>query len=360
VTSARINFAHHSSFHHHSSFIIHHSSFIIHHSSFIRFIIIIHHSSFIIHHSSFSSSIIHPSIHLITAVMTDRYAVIGNPVAHSRSPLIHAEFARQTGEDISYDALLAPLDGFRDTALDFRDKGGRGLNVTLPFKHEAWRLADQSSERAKQARAVNTLKFDAGAIVGDNTDGVGLVRDIESNLGFDLTGKRLLILGAGGAAWGVVTPLLAKPILRLTIANRTVSKALELRQHLGGFSNVEACGFDALAGSQFDLVINATSAGLDGEAPPISKGVFAPGAFAYEMVYGRVTPFMTLAGNCGARVADGLGMLVEQAAVVFIWRSVRPGLRPSSGRWDRRKDEGGRGDDKEGLRGYFHPSSFIL
>ena len=261
--------------------------------------------------------------------MTDRYAVIGNPVAHSRSPLIHAEFARQTGEDVVYGALLAPLDGFRETALGFRDAGGRGLNVTLPFKHAAWRLAEQRSERSEQARAVNTLKFADGTIAGDNTDGVGLVRDIESNLDFDLTGKRLLVLGAGGAAWGVVTPLLAKPILHLTIANRTVSKAVELRQHLGQYPNVEGCGFAALAGSQFDLVINATSAGLGGEVPSIAGAIFAPGALAYEMVYGRVTPFMTLAETAGARVADGLGMLIEQAAEsFFIWRGVRPATAP--------------------------------
>jgi shikimate dehydrogenase len=261
--------------------------------------------------------------------MTDRYAVIGNPVAHSRSPLIHTEFARQTGEDISYGVLPAPLEGFRETVLGFRDAAGKGLNVTLPFKHEAWQLADRKSERAEQARAVNTLTFEAGTIAGDNTDGVGLVRDIESNLGVDLTGKRLLVLGAGGATWGVVTPLLEKPILWLTIANRTVSKALELRRHLGGFSNVDGCSYEALIGSEFDLVVNATSAGLTGEAPPISKGIFAPGAFAYEMVYGKVTPFMTLAGGCGARVADGLGMLVEQAAEsFFIWRGVRPETAP--------------------------------
>ena len=261
--------------------------------------------------------------------MTDRYAVIGHPVAHSRSPLIHAEFARQTGEDISYGALLAPLDRFRETALDFRDGGGRGLNVTLPFKHAAFQLADRRSERARQARAVNTLKFEAGTIEGDNTDGVGLVRDIASNLNFDFTGKRLLILGAGGAAWGVVTPLLAQPILRLTIANRTVSKAVELRRHLGRYPNVEGCGFEALAGNQFDLVINATSAGLEGEAPPIAGAIFAPDALAYEMVYGRVTPFMSLAEGAGARVSDGLGMLVEQAAEsFFIWRGVRPATAP--------------------------------
>jgi shikimate dehydrogenase len=261
--------------------------------------------------------------------MTDRYAVIGNPVAHSKSPLIHAEFARQTGHDISYGALLAPVDGFRAAVLGFRDAGGRGLNVTLPFKHEAWQLASRRSERSERARAANTLTFDAGDISGDNTDGVGLVRDIEVNLGFALAGKRLLILGAGGAAWGIGLPLLAQGVARLTIANRTVSKAQELRRHLGDFANVDGCGYESLARNQFDLVINATSAGLSDEAPAIPTAVFAPGALAYEMVYGKVTPFMAFASDGGARVADGLGMLVEQAAEsFFIWRGVRPETAP--------------------------------
>ena len=257
--------------------------------------------------------------------MTDQYAVIGHPVAHSKSPLIHTEFARQTGEDIAYTAILAPLDGFRATVDAFRQAGGRGLNVTLPFKYEAWQLADRRSERSEKARAVNTLEFEAGLIAGDNTDGVGLVRDIETNLGFNLVGKRLLVLGAGGAAWGVVLPLLSRPIAGLTIANRTVTKAVELRQHLADFPNVDGCSYESLAGRPFDLVVNATSAGLSGEAPPLPAGVFAQGALAYEMVYGKTTPFMTHALRCGARVADGLGMLVEQAAEsFFIWRGVRP------------------------------------
>ncbi|OGA06172.1 MAG: shikimate dehydrogenase [Betaproteobacteria bacterium RIFCSPLOWO2_02_64_14] len=277
--------------------------------------------------------------------MTDRYAVIGNPVAHSKSPLIHAEFARQTGHDISYGALLAPLDGFRAAVLGFRDAGGSGLNVTLPFKHEAWRLADRRSERSERARAANTLTFNAGVVAGDNTDGVGLVRDIEGNLGFGLSGKRLLVLGAGGAAWGIGLPLLAQGVARLTIANRTVSRAEELRRHLGEFANVVGCGFEDLAGTQFDLVINATSAGLSDEAPAIPKAVFAPGALAYEMVYGKATPFMAFARACGARVADGLGMLVEQAAEsFFIWRGVRPETAPVI-KMLRMKDRGSRIED---------------
>ena len=261
--------------------------------------------------------------------MTDRYAVIGNPVAHSRSPEIHAEFARQTGEDIAYTAILAPLDGFRPVVEAFRNEGGSGLNVTLPFKHEAWRLCERRSERSDRARAVNTLIFDGAVIAGDNTDGAGLTRDIARNLGFDLRSKRALLLGAGGAAWGVGLPLLATGIASLTIANRTVSKALELRRSLADFPMVDGCGYEALQGREFDLVVNATSAGLSGAAPPLPEEMFAPGALAYEMVYGRFTPFMEFARGCGARVADGLGMLVEQAAEsFFIWRRVRPETAP--------------------------------
>jgi shikimate dehydrogenase len=261
--------------------------------------------------------------------MTDRYAVIGNPVSHSQSPLIHAEFARQTGEDVAYSAILAPLDGFRAAVRAFRDGGGCGLNVTLPFKHEAWRLCTSRSERAERARAVNTLTFEAGRISGDNTDGAGLVRDIEVNLACALAGKRGLILGAGGAAWGIALPLLGRGVAQLTIANRTLARAQELRRHLAEFANVDARGYDGFAADRFDIVINATSAGLSGDAPAIPRTVFAPGALAYEMVYGKLTPFMSFAKACGARVADGLGMLVEQAAEsFFVWRGVRPDTAP--------------------------------
>jgi shikimate dehydrogenase len=261
--------------------------------------------------------------------MTDQYAVIGNPVAHSRSPAIHAEFARQTGEDVSYGTVLAALDGFSAAVRAFRDAGGRGLNVTLPFKHEAWQLSGRRSERSERARAVNTLSFQGEFIAGDNTDGAGLTRDIEGNLQFNMRGKRALLLGAGGAAWGVGLPLLAAGLASLTIANRTVSKALELRRSLAEFRTVDGCGYEALEGRAFDLVVNATSAGLSGAAPPLPVGIFAPGALAYEMVYGRTTQFMEFAHACRARVADGLGMLVEQAAEsFFIWRGVRPDTAP--------------------------------
>ena len=257
--------------------------------------------------------------------MTDRYAVIGNPVAHSQSPLIHAAFARQTGEDIEYGRLLAPLDRFAETVERFRDEGGRGLNVTLPFKEQAHRLATVRSERAAAAQAVNTLRFDAGAIYGDNTDGVGLVRDIRDNLGFALAGRRVLLLGAGGAARGVVAPLLGERPQSLTLANRTLERALALERFFG--SRLRASSYEALRGRRFDLVINATSASLAGALPPLPAGVFADGSLAYDMMYGAgLTPFLESARSGGAAsAADGLGMLVEQAAEsFFVWRGVRP------------------------------------
>ncbi|MBI3937233.1 MAG: shikimate dehydrogenase [Betaproteobacteria bacterium] len=266
--------------------------------------------------------------------MTDKYAVIGNPVAHSKSPAIHAAFARQTGEDISYAAILAPRDGFRPVALAFRDEGGRGLNVTLPFKVEAFELATDLAVRALEAKAVNTLKFDGAAIFGDNTDGVGLVRDIQDNLGCAIGGKRVLLMGAGGASRGVMEPLLRERPAALVVANRTPGKAVALVGQftkLAGLSplRVAAQPYDALGGAQFDLVINATSAGLANEMPPLPHDVFAPGALAYDMVYGTDTPFLRFARAQGAATADGLGMLVEQAAESFyVWRGVRPQTRP--------------------------------
>lgn len=269
--------------------------------------------------------------------MTDRYAVFGNPISHSKSPRIHALFAAQTRQDMSYEALLAPLDGFAAAVAAFAAAGGRGANVTVPFKEEACRLATELTPRARAAGAVNTLSFDGGAIRGDNTDGAGLVRDLRANLGCDVAGRRVLLLGAGGAARGALLPLLEENPAALTIANRTEEKAfrlvLECAPHLkAGAGLPEACGFPALAGRAFDLVINATSAGLaDGELP-LPPGLFAPHALAYEMVYGRDTPFMqqARAAHCpGVRVADGLGMLVEQAAEAFqLWRGVRPATGP--------------------------------
>ena len=255
--------------------------------------------------------------------MSDRYAVIGNPVAHSKSPQIHAAFARATGQEIEYGRLEAPLDRFAQTVADFRRAGGKGANVTLPFKHEAFRLCGQLSERARVAQAVNTMRFEDS--FGDNTDGVGLVRDLEQH-GTRLGAASVLLLGAGGAAQGVVGALLECGAARLVIANRTVQKARELAAR---FTGVAACGYEDLAGERFDLVINATSAGLAGEAPPVPPHVLKSARLAYDMVYGRDTPFLAAARHAGVRTIDGLGMLVEQAAEsFFIWRGVRPATRP--------------------------------
>ncbi len=257
--------------------------------------------------------------------MTDRYAVFGNPIAHSQSPRIHALFAAQTGQDMRYAAVLAPLDGFAAAVRDFMAAGGRGANVTVPFKEEAFRLTSELTPRAQAAGAVNTLSFDGDAIRGDNTDGAGLVRDLKANLGCDLAGKRILLLGAGGAARGVILPLLEEKPAELVLANRTATKAQALADAFG----VAGGGFEALAGRAFDLVINATSTGLSDAPLPLPAGLFAPRALAYEMVYGRETPFMKQARTDGARVADGLGMLVEQAAEAFQgWRGQRPATAP--------------------------------
>ena len=263
--------------------------------------------------------------------MTDRYAVIGNPIAHSKSPVIHAAFARQCGQDIAYEAILGPLDGFRATVEAFRQASGKGMNVTVPFKLEALELADKPTERARLAGAVNTLRFDSDGVFGDNTDGIGLVRDIRDRLGFALRNKRILILGAGGAARGVVLPLLEEGPAQLAIANRSVEKAVVLKTQFAPFGELATGGFADFADGRFDLVINATSASLGGEGLSLPDGLFAPGALAYDMVYGKgTTPFLADARRLGAvRVADGLGMLVAQAAEsFFLWRGVRPDTAP--------------------------------
>ena len=266
--------------------------------------------------------------------MTDQYAVIGNPVEHSLSPRIHAEFARVTGEDITYGRILAPRDGFSDAVLRFRDSGGRGLNVTLPFKHEAWRLAGMRNGFARAAGAVNTLSFEREGIVGHNTDGIGLVRDLTHNLEVGVRGRRVLLMGAGGASYGVMEPLLREQPETIVIANRTLAKAVELVRHFEALQSCARRGFaarayGALAGMQFGIVINATSAGLEGTMLVLPGEVFAGGALAYDMVYARRTPFLDFAQERGARVSDGIGMLVEQAAESFlIWRGVRPQTAP--------------------------------
>lgn len=260
--------------------------------------------------------------------MTDHYAVFGNPIAHSKSPVIHTAFARQTGQDMDYTALLAPLDGFAECVAAFRAGGGRGANVTVPFKEEAWRLASRRTQRAEVAQAVNTLCFDGAEVLGDNTDGVGLVADLTGNLGFDLKGRRILLMGAGGAARGVIGPLLEQGPTLLFVANRTVERAVRLAEHFRDRGPVSGGGYAELAGP-YDLVINATAASLTGELPPLPEGVFAPGGLAYDMMYGRDTPFLQRARAAGVRTADGLGMLVEQAAEAFyLWRGVRPQTAP--------------------------------
>jgi len=263
----------------------------------------------------------------------DRYAVIGHPIAHSKSPQIHAAFARQTAQELSYEAILAPLDGFVATVRAFRAAGGRGMNVTVPFKLEAFTLAERHTPRARAAGAVNTLAFGADGILGDNTDGAGLVRDLTVNLGCALQGRRVLLLGAGGAARGAILPLLDERPAVLAIANRTLTKAEELVRAFAaesGETRLSACSFAALTGQSFDVVINATAASLSDEVPPLPPGLYAADALAYDMMYGRGdTPFMAAARCDGAaRVADGLGMLVEQAAESFtLWRGIRPDSR---------------------------------
>lgn len=260
----------------------------------------------------------------------DQYVVIGNPVAHSKSPAIHAQFAAQTGESIAYERLAAPLDDFAACVHHFMQSGGRGANVTVPFKLEAFALATQLTPRAQAAGAVNTLSFDDGRIVGDNTDGVGLVRDIVHNAGVVLEGRRILLLGAGGAARGVVMPLLAERPQQLVVANRTVARAQELVQSFPAAAPVlKAAAFDDLS-EQFDVIINATSASLSADLPAVPATLFGPQVFVYDMMYAATpTVFMQWAAQHGARVRDGLGMLVEQAAEsFFVWRGARPDTAP--------------------------------
>ena len=261
----------------------------------------------------------------------DRYAVIGHPIAHSKSPLIHTRFAAQTGEALRYELLPAPPDGFVDAMRAFVDAGGRGLNVTVPFKLEAHALADALSPRADAAGAVNTLRVDAdGRLYGDNTDGVGLRRDIEVNLGVALAGRRVLLLGAGGAARGVVPALLECRPAELAIVNRTATRASELAQRFDAAAQTACCrlfgGGPRSARGAFDVVINATAGSLDDALPEFDAAALTVGTLAYDMMYGaRPTVFLQHAAARGAATADGLGMLVEQAAESFcVWRGVRP------------------------------------
>jgi len=262
--------------------------------------------------------------------VTDRYVVIGNPIEHSKSPQVHALFAQQTAQAMRYERLLAPVDRFAESVHEFIAQGGRGANVTVPFKLEAFALAQALTPRAQAAGAVNTLSFSAEGIKGDNTDGMGLVRDITRNAGVPLRDRSVLLLGAGGAARGVILPLIEAHIAGLVIANRTQSRAMELAQQ---FSHsdvpVSSAAFEQLD-QPFDVIINATSASLDAALPPLPDGVFGPQTLAYDMMYGaQPTIFMQHAVGHGAKVRDGLGMLIEQAAEsFFVWRGVRPDTAP--------------------------------
>ncbi|HHW75444.1 MAG TPA: shikimate dehydrogenase [Xanthomonadaceae bacterium] len=261
----------------------------------------------------------------------DQYAVMGNPIAHSKSPRIHALFAAQTGQRLEYRAILVEPGGFAVAARVFRDAGGKGLNVTVPFKQDAWVFADLLSVRAERAGAVNTLIFEPGGVRGDNTDGPGLMRDLTVNHGYRLAGQRVLLLGAGGAARGILQPLLMERLAQLVIVNRTVSKALELALRFSDLGRVSGCGFPELAGRQFDLIINATSAGLENVVPPLPDDVLAADGWCYDLTYGsEPTVFVRWGREHGAaRSLDGLGMLVEQAAEAFqLWRGIWPETGP--------------------------------
>jgi shikimate dehydrogenase len=263
--------------------------------------------------------------------MTDRYAVIGNPIEQSKSPLIHSTFAQVTGQDIDYGKLLSPLGEFAATVDAFRASGGRGMNVTAPFKLDAFAYATHLAPSAQMAGAVNAMKFEGDQVFAENFDGVGLVRDLVHNLQCPLQGRRVLILGAGGATRGALLPLLAEQPAELVIVNRTVAKAQELaalaHQHQTGQVPVQGLGYADLQGQMFDVVLNASSSSLTAELPPLPASVFAPGCLAYDLTYGKgLTPFLKLAQQAGViRLADGVGMLAEQAAEAFVWwRGIRP------------------------------------
>ncbi len=263
--------------------------------------------------------------------MTDRYAVIGNPIEQSKSPLIHTAFARVTGQDIDYGKVLGPLGGFAQAVDAFRAAGGRGMNVTAPFKLDAFAYATDLAPSAQMAGAVNAMKFEGERVYAENFDGIGLVRDVVHNLDRPIRGQRVLVLGAGGATRGALLPLLAEAPAELVIVNRTLSKAQELaalgRQHQQGAVPVQGLGYEQLQSPAFDLVFNASSSSLTAELPPITAAVFATGALAYDLTYGKgLTPFLRLAQQAGvSHLADGVGMLAEQAAEAFAWwRGVRP------------------------------------
>ena len=264
----------------------------------------------------------------------DRYAVFGNPIAHSKSPQIHTQFAEQTGQQLVYTAELAQVENFEQRVKDFVANNGKGLNITVPFKQQAWELTAQRSSHAERAGALNTIivKQD-GSYFGENTDGVGLVRDLTKNHHINLKEKRILIIGAGGAVRGVIEPILQQSPSELVIANRTVSKAQQLAVDFSDLGKISGCGFEELEGESFDVIINGTSASLHGDLPPLPDNLFSNDACAYDMMYAaKPTVFMDWATQHGAaKVFDGLGMLVEQAAESFsLWRGVQPETRPVS------------------------------
>jgi shikimate dehydrogenase len=267
---------------------------------------------------------------LLEIFMTDRYAVIGNPIEQSKSPLIHTAFAQVTGQDIEYTKVLGPVGGFAQAVDAFRSAGGRGMNVTAPFKLDAFAYATDLAPSAQMAGAVNAMKFEGDKVYAENFDGIGLVRDLVHNLGCAVQGRRVLILGAGGATRGALLPVLAQGPAEVVIVNRTVAKAQELtalaRQYQDGAVSVSGVGYGEVTGA-FDVVLNATSASLTAELPPLPLSAFAPGCLAYDLTYGKgLTPFLKLAQQAGVmHLADGVGMLAEQAAEAFAWwRGVRP------------------------------------
>jgi len=269
---------------------------------------------------------------MTAANRADRYAVMGNPIKHSKSPLIHRLFAEQTGQNLVYEAILVDPGGFAKAVSDFKGTAGKGLNITLPFKQEAWQIADELSERARRAGAVNTLRVgNDGKLSGDNTDGVGLVRDLTCNLDLTLSGKQLLVLGAGGAVRGILAPLLEQNPSRLLIANRTVERARQLATEFSDLGELQGCGFDSLTGAHFDIIINATAAGLQGQVPDLPDGIIDSSSCCYDLMYAsEPTAFVRYARQHDVQAAfDGLGMLVEQAAESFhIWRGVTPDTAP--------------------------------
>jgi shikimate dehydrogenase len=266
------------------------------------------------------------------STLPKRFAVLGHPIAHSKSPMIHKLFARQFKHHTVYTAIDVKPGEFVETVEKFRGEGGVGVNVTIPYKLEAYYLATNLSDRAKVAEAVNTLRFEKdGGIFGDNTDGAGLVFDITRNLNIAIKDNNVLILGAGGAVRGVLLPLLKQHPKQLTIANRTIAKARDLATEFAQYGEIEGCGFDDLKGRRYDVVINGTSASLQGEVPPLPPSLFTHGGLAYDMMYGDFpTVFMSWAGQVGVgQVSDGLGMLVEQAAEsYFVWTGDRPATQP--------------------------------